>query len=118
MFLKSKRAMVFVAAGLALFAAPALADKDAGNGSDVSAILELTADPAYGAYLAGECATCHASSGTSQGVPRIAGMAREDFILALVEYRAGVRDNQVMQTTAARLSDEEIAALAAHFSAQ
>jgi len=85
--------------------------------AEVEAILAISADPAYGAYLGGECATCHRASGAAPGIPQIAGLPRDHFVLALVEYRAGLRDNDVMRTTAARLKDDEIAALAAHFAA-
>ncbi len=83
---------------------------------DIAAILALPGDAAYGAYLAGECVTCHRASG-SAGIPPIAGLPADYLVTALVEYRSGVRDNAVMATTASRLGDAEIAALAAHFSA-
>lgn len=86
--------------------------------ADLATILELEGNRAFGAYLGGECVTCHRPSGASPGVPPITGLEREHFIRALLEYRANIRTNEVMTTTAARLSDEEIAALAAHFSAE
>ena len=81
---------------------------------EAAAILELRGDPAYGAYLAGECVTCHRPSG-SPGIPPIAGLDPTLFVTALVEFRRGDRHNEVMRTTASRLGDAEIAALAAHF---
>lgn len=83
--------------------------------AEAAAILSMSGDAAYGQYLGGECATCHRSSGAAAGIPPIAGLPRDHFVLALVEYRAGLRDNEVMTTTASRLTDEEIAALAAYF---
>lgn len=101
---------------------PALATDDSAQNesaitAEVETILSLAGDPAYGAYLGGECVTCHRSSGAAPGIPPIAGLPRDYFVVALVEYRAGLRDNEVMRTTAARLKDDEIAALAAHFAA-
>lgn len=96
------------------------ADRQAGEAAvdgEVEAILALPGDPAYGAYLGGECVTCHRASGTAPGIPQIAGLPRNHFVRALVEYRSGLRDNEVMRTTAGRLKDDEIAALAAHFAA-
>ena len=84
----------------------------------ITAILSLDADPAFGAYLAGDCVTCHRPSGASDGIPAIAGDPAEQTVRALVEYRLKVRDNEVMTVRAARLSDEDIAALAAYFAAQ
>ncbi len=110
-------AALAAAAGTACADAPAGGEDAAAADPAVAAILALTADPAYGAYLAGECVTCHRPSG-GEGIPRISGLPLENLVTALVEYRSGVRDNEVMRTTAARLGDAEIAALAAHFSAQ
>lgn len=100
-------------------AGAAFADTDtsteAAAAGAAGAILALGGDPAYGAYLAGECVTCHRASGGA-GIPQIAGLPADYLVLALVEYRLALRDNEVMVTTAARLGDAEIAALAAHFS--
>src|SRR5690606_8312708 len=84
----------------------------------VAAILSVSADPAYGEYLAGDCVTCHRRSGAADGIPPIAGLPVEHLVKALVEYRLRIRDNEVMTVRAARLSDEEIAALAHHFASQ
>lgn len=107
-------ALVLVATAHAL--ADRQAQADAVDGA-VEAILALSGDPAYGAYLGGECVTCHRASAAAPGIPQIAGLPKDHFVRALVEYRAGLRDNEVMRTTAARLKDDEIAALAAHFAA-
>ena len=78
-------------------------------------LLAITGDPEYGAYLAGECTTCHRADGGAQGIPSITGWPHEDFVIALQAYKHGKREHPVMQLVAGRLSDEEIAALAAHF---
>ncbi len=96
-------------------AGSAAADAEPEVAGEVETILALGGDPAYGAYLAGECVTCHRASGGA-GIPQIAGLPADYFVTALVEYRNGLRDNEVMVTTASRLGDAEIAALAAHFS--
>jgi cytochrome c553 len=74
-----------------------------------------TGDRAFGEYLAAECVTCHQLSGQFAGIPPIVGWPDESFVAIMNEYRRKQRDNPVMQTIAARLSDEEIAALAAYF---
>jgi cytochrome c553 len=75
-----------------------------------------TGDMALGEYLSGECVTCHQLSGAvTAGVPSIVGLSQEEFIAALIAYKTGIRENQVMRGIAARLTDEEIAALAAYF---
>ena len=79
------------------------------------AVLAIEGDPEYGEYLASACTSCHQESGGSDGIPAITGWRTEDFVTALHAYRAKHRDNQVMQLVASRLSDDEIAALAAYF---
>jgi cytochrome c553 len=77
------------------------------------------ADAALGEYLAGECVGCHQLSGrTSGGIPRIVGKSENDLIAALNAYKTGKRENSVMRNIAGRLTEEEIAALAAFFAAQ
>ncbi len=78
-------------------------------------ILTVRGDPEYGAYLAGECTTCHRTDGTDQGIPSITGWPFDDFVIALHAYKRGKRVHPAMQLVAGRLSDEEIAALAAYF---
>lgn len=72
--------------------------------------LAMAGDTAYGEYLATECVTCHAKAG--QAIPAITGRDRAEIIVALYEFKAGVRANQTMQTVAASLGDAEVAALA------
>lgn len=78
-------------------------------------ILAIVGDPEYGEYLASECQTCHRSDGSDQGIPSITGWPTEDFVLAMHAYKQQLRPNPVMQNYAGRLTDEEIAALAAYF---
>lgn len=79
------------------------------------AILALKGDPEYGEYLSSECTTCHQSSGQDQGVPSIIAWPDEDFVIAMHAYKKKIRVHPVMQMVAGRLSDDEIAALAAYF---
>lgn len=73
-------------------------------------------DRALGEYLSSECTTCHQTSGRQVGgIPAIIGHPAEQFVALMNAYRERQRDNQVMQTIAARLSGEEIAALAAYY---
>lgn len=74
------------------------------------------ADPAYGEYLSSECITCHRRDGQNQGIPSIVGLAPVQFIAALRAYKSKDRSNPIMQTVAGRLSDDDMAALAAFYS--
>lgn len=77
--------------------------------------LAIVGDPAYGEYLANECVACHQRSGSNDGIPGIIGWPVEDFVIAMHAYKRQIRPHPVMQMMAGRLSDEEIAALAAYF---
>ena len=86
-----------------------------------AALLASTARPArasdiaFGEYLSGECVTCHRKDGQDKGIPSIVGWPTDQFIVVIQSYKAKERPNQIMQTIAARLSDEELAALAAYY---
>ncbi|MFL4469268.1 c-type cytochrome [Tateyamaria armeniaca] len=79
------------------------------------AILALVGDPEYGAYLSGECTTCHQAAGGDAGIPSITLWPEEQFVVAMHAYKRKQRNHPVMQMIAGRLSDDEIAALAAYF---
>ena len=79
------------------------------------AILAIEGDREYGAYLSSECTTCHQASGADAGIPSITGWPRDDFVIVMHAYKSKRRPHQVMQMMAGRLSEEEIAALAAFF---
>ena len=72
-------------------------------------------DRALGEYLSSECVTCHQLSGRYQGIPPIVGWPEASFVEIMNEYREKRRSNPVMQTIAAKFSNEEVAALAAYF---
>ncbi|WP_299206375.1 c-type cytochrome [uncultured Tateyamaria sp.] len=79
------------------------------------AILALKGDPEYGAYLSGECTTCHQAAGSDEGIPSITLWPEDQFVVAMHAYKTKKRNHPVMQMIAGRLGDEEIAALAAYF---
>ena len=80
--------------------------------------VEAAGDRALGQHLASECTSCHQLSGRStSGIPPIVGWPEEQFVAVLDAYGSRQRDNAVMQTIAARLSRDEMAALAAYFGA-
>ncbi|GGH61318.1 c-type cytochrome [Frigidibacter albus] len=78
-------------------------------------ILAIEGDAEYGAYLSSECSTCHQRDGSDQGIPSITQWPAEDFVIAMHAYKEKLRPHPVMQMMAGRLSNEEIAALAAYF---
>ncbi len=78
-------------------------------------ILAIQGDPEYGEYLSSECTTCHRADGSDDGIPSIVLWPEEDFVIAMHAYKTELREHPVMNMVAGRLSDEEIAALAAYF---
>jgi sulfide dehydrogenase cytochrome subunit len=67
------------------------------------------------ALIAGTCANCHGTDGRSPGaIPSIAGKPFSVLDAQLAAYKAG--DATVMTRLALGFSDEELTALARHFS--
>ncbi len=77
-------------------------------------------DVAAGQSLAKNCARCHGETGipTIRSWPLIAGQAPGYLVNVLKSFRAGLRKNPMMATTAGSLSDTDIVNLAAFYSAQ
>jgi cytochrome c553 len=97
--LSGKRSIAIIFAAAAVLASPA----------------DAAGDRALGEYFSSECVTCHQRTGRFAGIPPIVGWPEETFVAVMNEYKLKRRPNPVMQTLAGRLSDEEIAALAAYF---
>jgi cytochrome c553 len=73
-------------------------------------------DKAFGEYLSSECVTCHQISGKAVGaIPPIVGWPEDQFLAVMAAYKNKERENNVMQTIAAKLKDDELAALATYF---
>ena len=75
----------------------------------------FAADVEFGRYLATECMSCHGASKTDSTIPDIFGKPESLVDELLKAYRDRRLPNEVMQTVASRLKDDEIAALAAYF---
>ena len=76
---------------------------------------QAQADKAFGQYLSSECVTCHQLTSRSEGIPSIVGWPEQRFVAIMDDYRQKRRENPIMQAIAGRLSDQDIAALAAYF---
>lgn len=73
-------------------------------------------DAAAGKALAKKCAGCHGADGKGKkDNPAIAGMDEAAFIQAMNDFKSGKKDNKTMKRTAGKLSDDDIANLAAYF---
>ena len=76
------------------------------------------ADTAAGAALAEQCAGCHGPDGVSveDTIPNLAAQKAGYLEAQLEAFRAGERENELMNAIAAQLGDADIENLAAHFS--
>jgi cytochrome c553 len=77
-------------------------------------------DPVAGKAKSAECAACHGPDGNSPSpeFPRLAGQHYDYLVKALRDYRSGERKDPVMAPMAAKLSNRDIADLAAFYSRQ
>jgi sulfide dehydrogenase cytochrome subunit len=73
---------------------------------------------ASGVMLASTCAGCHGTNGASKGpaTPSIAGLEEEYFVGVMNAYKSGERWSTIMGRIAKGYSDEDIAAIAKHYS--
>jgi cytochrome c553 len=73
-------------------------------------------DPAAGKAKANGCAGCHGVNGEGKDpYPALAGKPEAQLAQDLMEYKSGKRKNAIMHTFAAKLSDQDIANLAAYY---
>lgn len=73
-------------------------------------------DAAAGKAKADGCAGCHGASGQgANDIPKLAGKSEAELAQALQEYKSGKRSNTAMKNLARRLSDQDIANLAAYY---
>lgn len=91
---------------------------DEKNAEQLAIVLAIDADVEYGAYLGGECLTCHTPTAGDGSIPLIHAKDKDFIASALLEYKNQQRENEVMRGVTAALSNEEIAALATYFSTQ
>lgn len=76
-------------------------------------------DATAGRRKALACQTCHGLDGLSKlpEAPHLAGQPEPYLVKSLDDYRTGARKNDMMSLVAKPLSDQDIADLAAYFSA-
>jgi len=76
-------------------------------------------DIAAGRRKALACQACHGLDGLSKlpDAPHIAGQPEQYLVRSLGEYRKGTRNNELMTLVVKNLSDQDIADLAAYYSA-
>lgn len=80
----------------------------------------LVGDATAGQAKAAACAACHGADGNSvaPNFPRLAGQGARYIVKELSDFKAGRRQNAIMNGMAAGLSDQDMADVAAWFSSQ
>ncbi len=77
---------------------------------------QAAGDAAAGMAKAKSCAGCHGADGKGKkDNPALVGIPEGEFIQAMQEYKSGKRNHKAMIGFAKRLSDEDVANLAAYY---
>jgi len=76
-----------------------------------------TVAPIVGRSLAATCANCHGTDGRGDAFT-LAGVAKDDIVRKMREFKAGTRPATVMNQLAKGYTDEQIETVAAWFAAQ
>lgn len=76
-------------------------------------------DAAAGRRKALQCQTCHGLDGLSKlpEAPNLAGQPEAYLVKSLNDFRHGIRKNEMMTLVTQHLSDQDVADLAAYYSA-
>ena len=77
-------------------------------------------DPVAGESKAQVCFACHGmdGNGVSAEYPRLAGQYESYMLKALQDYKSGARQNAIMASFVANLTDEDMADLAAYYASK
>lgn len=77
---------------------------------------QAAGDAVAGKATAASCKGCHGAEGQGSGkTPALAGMKAADVVQALNDYKSGKRANAMMKTFATKLSDADMANVAAYY---
>ncbi len=86
----------------------------------MSASVIAAGNAAAGKTKAAVCAACHGADGNSPSdmFPKLAGQGEGYLVKQLIEFKSGVRNNAVMASMVANLTEQDMADLAAYFSSK
>ena len=83
----------------------------------VAGLAHADGDAAAGKTKSTQCASCHGANGKGGGAnPAIAGLDKAKFTAAIADFKSGKRKNAMMEMMAKKLSDQDVADLAAYYS--
>ena len=82
----------------------------------VAVAAQAAGDAAAGKAKSASCAGCHGANGEGKGsYPPLAGKSESALAQAMQDYKSGKRNNAVMKGFVSKLSDDDIANLAAYY---
>ncbi|HUH93567.1 MAG TPA: c-type cytochrome [Casimicrobiaceae bacterium] len=82
----------------------------------LAAAAQAAGDAQAGKAKAGACAGCHGANGEGKGsFPALAGKSEPALEQAMHDYKSGKRSNAMMKGFVDKLSDQDIANLAAYY---
>ena len=97
----------------------ALAASAAWGQAPASAPPPAPALPTNAGYLAGNCANCHGTTGTSKGAtPSLAGHKKDFIVEQMKAFRDGKRPATIMNQLAKGYTDAQIEMVAEYFARQ
>lgn len=77
---------------------------------------QAAGDVAAGQALSKKCAACHGKMGEGKKKnPSIAGLDEAAFVKSMHDYKSGARKNAMMKMSVKKLSDQDMANLAAYY---
>jgi len=77
---------------------------------------QAAGDAAAGKAKSGMCAGCHGAHGEGKGsFPALAGMKENEIVTMLKDFKSGKKKNAMMKSFASKLSDQDMANLAAYY---
>ena len=78
--------------------------------------VQAAGDAAAGKTKAATCAACHGANGEGKDKnPPLAGKPEAQLVQALQDYKTGKRQNGIMKTFTSKLSDSDMADVAAYY---
>ena len=77
---------------------------------------QAAGDATAGKSKSAMCAGCHGAHGEGKGsFPALAGMKEKEIVTMLKDFKSGKKNNAMMKSFASKLSDQDMANLAANY---
>ena len=84
--------------------------------SGIVGTAQAAGDAAAGKAKSDGCAGCHGANGQgTDGGPKLAGRPEAELLQAMQDYKTGKRSSAVMKALTSKLSDQDLANLAAYY---